>query len=283
MFSNYAFRRNKIEGCDLSRSYIEYTSASKSIIDELVVKLVEVEFGLVRFGMEKVESDLERLIQYKSDFENTRVCGVCLKRNPKSSRACECGSSDLYSLKPDCPFKATTTGSTISVAKKYRPYETVVKRFDIPEATIFLDSVIECNPNNFEQISYIMSQVSNPEECALVLQFLEFCCVDGLILIQLQAKYELCVPVVAFGHTDFSWLTIIRRILMLFFGKEYELVINVKTDRAKQWLRSSKDYSAFKILLTFSLTFARVPAHLRSPNFFIGIDVFGQNTRFLRP
>ena len=33
----------------------------------------------------------------------------------------------------------------------------------------------------------------------------------------------------------------------------------------------------------FSLTFARTPAPLRSPNFTIGIDVFGQETRFLRP
>ena len=35
-------------------------------------------------------------------------------------------------------------------------------------------------------------------------------------------------------------------------------------------------------LLTFSL-FARVSATLRSSNFTIGIDVFGQDTRFLRP
>ena len=33
----------------------------------------------------------------------------------------------------------------------------------------------------------------------------------------------------------------------------------------------------------FSLTFARGPAPLRSPNFTIGTDVFGQDTRFLRP
>ena len=43
------------------------------------------------------------------------------------------------------------------------------------------------------------------------------------------------------GHADFCWMRCIRRILMRFFKKEYEVTINSKTEKAKNWLENLSD------------------------------------------
>ena len=127
----------------------------------------------------------------------------------------------MVTLAPDCPFEATTKGSKSTVIRKYKAYESVIPRFRIPEATMFLDSVVKVNPNNYEQILHVMNQVVGPPGDPNMKQTILMTVVDGAIHIELQSKYQNCCPVMAGGHTDFCWMRCIRRILMLFFGKQY--------------------------------------------------------------
>ena len=63
-----------------------------------------------------------------------------------------------------------------------------------------------------------------------VIRQLMFCCSDGLILQELQAKIKNIVTTVAMGHVGFKFSTIVRRILMAFFKKEYIMTVNIRDE-----------------------------------------------------
>ena len=93
--SNYDFRRNKIPGAELAQSHTAFVANAEEILEQKSEFLADVEFNSIEFGMKDVVVDMQRLIKYYSDLDNTRYCMDCRIRNPNYSRTCECGSENL--------------------------------------------------------------------------------------------------------------------------------------------------------------------------------------------
>lgn len=83
-----------------------------------------------------------------------------------------------------------------------------------------------------------------------------FCCSDGLILQELQAKIKNIVTTVAFGHVGFKFSTIVRKILMAFFKKEYIMGLAITTNgpsRRGTGVRKVLIHRATELILTLKI------------------------------
>ena len=278
--SNYDYRRNKITGEELAQCHTAYVANAERVLEQKSGLLADLEFNSIEFGMKDVLVDMQRLIKFYSDLDNSRYCIDCQKRNRNYSRSCECGSVNLVTMKPTCAFPAKTSGSKFDTTRKYEKYEKVIPRCNIPSAGVYFDRMVDVNPNNLESIKIILAEIAPAVDDPLKIQKIKFLQTDGAINIIIQAMIEDWVPITAMGHCCFLWMDRIRRVLMHFFGPQYELVINLKSDKARDWLKTSGDnhllaqiilstYQAFIFILKNDQVFDLQPTTRELLNFIV--------------
>ena len=149
------------------------------------------------------------------------MCNNCDQRSAARTQQClNCQEKDFTTEVPDSPFEVSYHGKKTSTTDKYGKYQNVVEKKELPLAKVYFNSVHNVNPCNFEAVKFVLEAVIQDFD------WVKFLCSDGAILITAQAWWKEMVTIVAFGHVDFKYLEFLRKILMTFFGNEYQMVMN---------------------------------------------------------